>query len=166
MDSITRRRQGRPSTDARRVGPTKSIDEARRIIAIVRVTIVAASAAVLVGALMNDFWPDAGIDDSGPSGRERLVRFLDSIYLPMLLIATVLAISVFAAVYVERLQLDLRRAQEAHDVHDAHDAHDQRAAAPIGRSTIEGASANGDPPHAAWGSEAVTDDAIWRPSGS
>jgi hypothetical protein len=182
METTGRRLPRGAAADEGQEGPGRSVAEARRVIAIVRAVVAAAAVAVVASALINDFWPDDDINGPGPSGRERFVRFLEAVYLPMLVVATVLAISVFAAIYVERLQLDLRRADDERNASAigrsaperapaertagertaAERAAAERAAAE--RSSTGPSSSNGDQPHGVRGSDAATDDAIWRPS--
>jgi hypothetical protein len=79
----------------------------RRAIVIVRYLLAVATAAVLVSNWISV--TSSNIDGNGSPGtpgKIQIARYLNAIALPLVLIAAVLALSVMAAIYIERLHTE------------------------------------------------------------
>lgn len=93
----------------------QTIETARRTVGIIQAILCVYFAATIIGAFINATDRQA-FDGSGQaSGALKVAQFLSLISLPLLVMAVVLVVSVFASVYIARFEFESRPPDEAPD---------------------------------------------------
>lgn len=93
------------------INALNTVHAARRAITVVRAVLMFTAIATVVVGWVNATDDSFGLGDQ-TSGKQRLSQFLNATSLPLLLVAAVLLATVFASVYIERLLIDLNRADD------------------------------------------------------
>lgn len=129
----------------------QTIDTARRAVVVLWVVLGVCAAAIIVNAFIEATDLEAFDGAGSPEAKLQVARFLSAISVPLLLVAVVLALSVFATVHIARFELDALRADDALAQRD-------ETALTITSQSTRRLQATAAPPE--------IDDSEWRPTGS